>query len=73
MNIRLTVSQKEEFEDLISFLSFAMMMKSLDLVESARVQIGSFCHDLELRGSIAPNQTDVLFEYMIEEAKKRNR
>lgn len=73
MDIRLTASQKETYDDLIGYLSFALTMHSIELVESARVQIGSFCHDLELRGAIAPNQTDALFDHMVEEAKKRSR
>ena len=73
MDIRLTASQNEEMHDLIAFLSFALFVHSIELVESARTMIGAFCHDLELAGSIKPNQTDALFDFMIEEAKKRNR
>lgn len=73
MNIRLTVSQKKEMEDLISFLAFALLVRSTELTESARIYIGSFCADLEERGILPKNSADQLFDYMVEKAKEKNR
>lgn len=72
MDVKLTVSQMEEMNDLIDFLSFAIYMHSNDLAESARISIGSFCANLEELGRLPKNQAGAFFDYMVEEAKKRN-
>ena len=72
MDIRLTASQNKEMHDLIDFLAFALFVHSIELVESARVSIGSFCANLEECGAISKNKSSALFDYMIEEAQKRD-